>query len=430
MAVRRNSIAVIMAFVVVAITFMVLLYQVFLLRFEYGDVYPPYSSLRSDPLGTRVFYESLTTLPGLDVRRNHQDFRHLPDGAGRTLIFAGTTDSADPLKVIESIEIFVHSGGRLCIAFAPLPSELRWISKKEKKEKEEGEEEEKEEKKGEGGDEDGAADEDKEDEANKNIHYVNIKDRWGFGIEREDIPWKTKRTLVKRQVNDARLPESLGWRSPEFFTELADHWDTLYTRSDHPVVIERRFGDGSIVLCSDSYFLSNEALQLYRPSGFLAWMIGPNSSIIMDEAHLGVVQKSGVMVLMRHYRLHLVLLSVLVLALLFAWRNAMSLVPKHGREEEEFESFEESGRDASAGLNNLLRRTVPKKELLRVCCREWQSDFGREKHYAAEAHSQMQRILQQADGTRTAAGDVAAGYRRIVAMLKDRPVAPTGSTDR
>ena len=31
----------------------------FLLRFEAGDVYPPYSSLRADPLGTMAWYESL-----------------------------------------------------------------------------------------------------------------------------------------------------------------------------------------------------------------------------------------------------------------------------------------------------------------------------------------------------------------------------------
>ena len=34
------------------------------LRFESGDVYPVYSSLRSDPLGTRAFYDSLEDLEG------------------------------------------------------------------------------------------------------------------------------------------------------------------------------------------------------------------------------------------------------------------------------------------------------------------------------------------------------------------------------
>ena len=32
--------------------------KLFLLRFEAGDVYPPYSSLRADPLGTMVLYKA------------------------------------------------------------------------------------------------------------------------------------------------------------------------------------------------------------------------------------------------------------------------------------------------------------------------------------------------------------------------------------
>ncbi len=35
------------------------LIQLILLRFESGDVYPPYSSLRADPLGCKALYESL-----------------------------------------------------------------------------------------------------------------------------------------------------------------------------------------------------------------------------------------------------------------------------------------------------------------------------------------------------------------------------------
>ncbi|WP_075088131.1 hypothetical protein [Verrucomicrobium spinosum] len=33
-------------------------------RFSAGDAYPPYSSLRSDPLGSRVLFESLDRLDG------------------------------------------------------------------------------------------------------------------------------------------------------------------------------------------------------------------------------------------------------------------------------------------------------------------------------------------------------------------------------
>ena len=47
------------------------LFQIFQLRFEAGDVYPEYSSLRSDPLGTMALCESLEKMPGVSVRRDY-----------------------------------------------------------------------------------------------------------------------------------------------------------------------------------------------------------------------------------------------------------------------------------------------------------------------------------------------------------------------
>jgi hypothetical protein len=41
--------------------------ELFELRFERGDVYPAYSSLRADPLGAMAFYESLEKIPGLSA---------------------------------------------------------------------------------------------------------------------------------------------------------------------------------------------------------------------------------------------------------------------------------------------------------------------------------------------------------------------------
>ena len=40
------------------------LVQLFKLRFAAGDVYPTYSSLRGDPLGCRVYFDSLEQLGG------------------------------------------------------------------------------------------------------------------------------------------------------------------------------------------------------------------------------------------------------------------------------------------------------------------------------------------------------------------------------
>ena len=54
------------------------LWRLFALRFETGDVYPFYSTLRSDALGAKAFYAALETLPdGPRVERNFRGLARL-----------------------------------------------------------------------------------------------------------------------------------------------------------------------------------------------------------------------------------------------------------------------------------------------------------------------------------------------------------------
>src|SRR2546425_6364856 len=74
--------------------------RLFQLRFESGDVYPPYSSLRADPLGTKAFFESLENLRGLTVQRFIQPLEKLREGRDRTLFVFG----ADTTEMNRSTE--------------------------------------------------------------------------------------------------------------------------------------------------------------------------------------------------------------------------------------------------------------------------------------------------------------------------------------
>ena len=58
--------------VLLLIAFLLGVGHLFVLRFQTGDVYPAYSSLRSDPLGTRVLYESLENLGDITLQRNYR----------------------------------------------------------------------------------------------------------------------------------------------------------------------------------------------------------------------------------------------------------------------------------------------------------------------------------------------------------------------
>ena len=65
------------------------LIRLFKLRFEAGDVYPAYSSLRSDPLGTMAFYESLGKVPGIFGTPRFQRRESFAGGAAHGLPASG-----------------------------------------------------------------------------------------------------------------------------------------------------------------------------------------------------------------------------------------------------------------------------------------------------------------------------------------------------
>ena len=67
------------------------IYRLFTLRFEAGDVYAPYSSLRTDPLGCKALYDAFDLLPGVKVERHYLDLDDLVAGNGETVFFLGIT---------------------------------------------------------------------------------------------------------------------------------------------------------------------------------------------------------------------------------------------------------------------------------------------------------------------------------------------------
>ena len=103
--------------------FVVGVVNLFVLRFETGDVYPAYSSLRSDPLGTRALYESLDNIDGLTVRRNYHLLKSLTFEPQTTFFYLGTTaDEFDsvPQEMIDVFDRLTQSGGRLVLTFLPV----------------------------------------------------------------------------------------------------------------------------------------------------------------------------------------------------------------------------------------------------------------------------------------------------------------------
>ncbi len=97
--------------------------SLFNLEFASGDVYPEYSTLRTDPKGARLLYDSLAALPGISVERNYRALEFLPDAVTVFLLAVPARDfgaNAEPyLRVIEQE---ARRGNRMVVTLA-LPAD-------------------------------------------------------------------------------------------------------------------------------------------------------------------------------------------------------------------------------------------------------------------------------------------------------------------
>jgi hypothetical protein len=381
--------------------------RLFSLRFLRGDIYPPYSSLRADPLGAKVLADVIGELPGFSVDRSYRELSKLKPRQPTTVIYLGIDYSSaiDEVEFAEA-ERMVKSGTRLIITFArelaqpkasvtpapvptaappvstPAPVRKRRSILKPKTERE----------------------------------FHEAAQAWGVSFDRAQ-------KQARNAIHDVAVPgedvkdvePSVAWHTALFFTALDPAWRTLYRCNGESVVIERKFGSGSIVLCTDTYFLSNEGLQNARASKFVTQVIGPPRLVVFDEYHNGVSERQNVAGLARKYGLGGAILSLLGVAALFIWRNSVPFLPPRKTAEET--GGHVVGIDANAGFVNLLRRGVPANRILAVCVDEWRKSRGARMRDNERAH--VDSVLRAHEG-RSATRDAAAAYRTIAAGLTQR----------
>jgi hypothetical protein len=417
---------------VLAVVFALGLLELFKLRFESGDVYPPYSTLRADPLGASAFYESLGRMPGISVSRDFRPTDQLPESRGTAYLhLAGSREEWDelPEASFKEIETFVKTGGRLVIAFfpepakshfsRPIPKDTGSTNKPDEKNKDPQKPESK---------------PVKPPKAKKKIkgeteplfRSVSLAERWGIGFDIKDMKkgdGETYKPLTVENKNEPSLPESMPWHSGVVMTNLDKAWRVIYAREAAPVLVERRLGSGTVVFSTDSYFLSNEAMEKDRHAELLAWVVGPARQVMFDEAHLGIVDDPGIAGLVRKYRLHGVVAGLLLLAGLFIWKNLTGFGPAH--DEEETVAFV-AGKDSAAGFVNLLRHHVKPQDILNTCVAEWkksqpQGTFSKARIERVEAVMRQENALAPKDR------NAVQTYLTICALLKKGAQLPAAN---
>lgn len=326
--------------------------ELFRARFASGDVYPRYSSLRGDPLGTRVYCEALQDA-GIEVGRNFRDLRRA--SLGRATIYLAGMAWADlasgDVEDFKSLLDSVRAGSRLVVAFAPDGGELSATVPARAKPKPE---------------EKPKAGKPEKDAPTPLLRELGVDARW-LPAGRQD--------LEAVREGGAEMPEHLAWHSALALEPDKDApWRRLYSVGRYAAILEREYGAGSIVLVGDVFPLSNEAMARARQTALLSWIQGAQAAAIFDETHLGVVENAGIAALARRYGLTHAAFALLAVAVLYAWRNASPLVPPRRESGTEPEAME--GRDASSGLVNLLRRTLPAGSLFATCVSEYRRSLA------------------------------------------------------
>lgn len=373
--------------------------QLFSLRLEHGDVYPPYSTLRADPLGAKALYEALDELPGYDTRRNFRPLVRLRPAKPVTLIYAGIARrSVWGEEEFREFQNLVASGTRVVFAFTPEePVEMKNEPPKPAEKTDAIPLEEKkdpapiaEEKKKDDSEKKPDSEKEKEEEKTHALKFEEVAERLGFRFQRFTAKdGKIDHLPAIRAEAAPSLDPQFSWHSAAWFSDLKPAWRTLYTCDGKPVIVERDFGSGSIVLASDSYFLSNEALRRERSALLLAYLAGPPREIIFDEEHHGIVENANIATLARKYRLHGLLAGALLAVALFIWQSSAPFLPPAASRRPDLGVV--TGKSADEGFINLIRRALTPKELLAACAAEWRKAFDPDGKSDKAAH--LERVL-------------------------------------
>jgi hypothetical protein len=239
--------------------------------------------------------------------------------------------------------------------------------------------------------------------------------------------WHIK--LRYRSGDDDYTTRGIRQKTTLFFVPGPD-WRALMPSADaarstrglsHWTAVEKSFGKGTIVLMADTFPLSNEGLREARDAALIAALAGPATHITFDENHFGVIETGSVTKLMRRYRLQGAVAILVVVAILFLWRSASSLLPprEHG-DPAGAPQGAVVGRDSLEGLAALLHRGVPEKQLLDACFAEWSK---RSSHGPRASHgfagSREQNVAASIE-TRNGARAPVDTYRTACRILTEK----------
>ncbi len=327
-------------------------------RFSRGDIYPPYSSMRVDPFGTKALYKTYTLANNGNTGRNMRPFRELAVKNDTTLIIPGVhpvlftnpdiflnTEGFD-----QDIYNFVLNGGRLAI-FLMNPDEKHL---------------------GEG---DGGRK--KKSLSNKagekhvlgNKTAFRIKEKLNLEFRPLGISTESRLAVPEEKFRKTFRPVPLY--STIYLDLPQDSWETVFMYGGKTILAERMIGKGSVVVGTDSYMISNEALFKNPDPQFLSWLAGTHRTIIFDEYLNGMNEERNIVWLVKESSLGAFIAVMLLIIILMLWKNFLTVSNIRVDCAATGGNVISSTCGSFRGLVNLLGMSVGKKKIINVCYDEW-----------------------------------------------------------
>jgi hypothetical protein len=243
---------------------------------------------------------------------------------------------------------------------------------------------------------------------------ISLSEKWGVRIGYLKEQEQSAAHLVPIHRNQS-LPSSITCHTTQYFIIDGDEWDIIYTQDGHPIIIEKRFGAGTIILYADTYILSNEAMVSDRHPDLLAWFVGKGKEIVFDESHFGMRESMGIAGLGHKYKLQGFFLVLLILAGLFIWKNATPFIPPDDMPQS-LDRGETIKKDHNAGLIKLLQRNITSNDIIAVCIKEWEKSVAQGKSFFQTKRNRVGEVMR----TPGAHKDPVNTYRAIHKIISER----------
>ena len=351
------------------------------------------SSLREDPYGTSLLFDSYTRA-GYQVKRS-QDEDSLSDenALSTTAFFIGgrfvdwrmqRANLRNGEKFVRRVEDFLARGGRV-VLIAPA-----W-------------------------------------KLNSKSQGWEVERKWDQDPDESGPTWISP-DLDAIPAGSEKM--YLAADSPWLQTDA--QWTELYKRDmgasgkgdppAHVYMAMRRAGNGELIAASQESFLLNEAIKMHPNPVLLDFLAGGRPVIWVDETLHGLHQEQGLLWLVQRYRLEAALILFWATLIAMLWSMNGDLVRRPARNS--IGQIVRHGEVAGVAARRLLERSIAKERVAAECWEQFRRSWPQDAHAISSDPVWGARL-------RTAlAKTPLAGYTELSRLIAERHASAKGFVER